>query len=89
MSIAAQNRGLLESMNRRAALQLRLQQMVEGLSVVAISYYAVSLAGYILAPVARQLNVDEARVQAMVAVPVIGAVWWMVRRLRMRVSERT
>ena len=89
VSIAAQNRGLLESMNRRAALQLRLQQMVEGLSVVAISYYAVSLAGYILAPIARQLNVDEARVQAMVAVPVIGAVWWMVRRLRMRVSERT
>ena len=76
-------------MNRRAALQLRLQQMVEGLSVVAISYYAVSLMGYILAPISQHLNADEAQVQAIVAIPVIGAVWWMVRRLRMRVSERT
>ncbi len=89
VNIAAQNRGLLKSMNRRAALQLRLQQMVEGLSVVAISYYAVSLLGYILAPISRQLNADQAQIQAIAAVPVIGAVWWMVRRLRMRASERT
>lgn len=41
-----QNKALLESMNRRAALQLRLQQTVEGLSVAAISYYIVSLLGY-------------------------------------------
>ena len=38
VAVEAQNQELLESMNRRAALQLRLQQMVEGLSVVAISY---------------------------------------------------
>jgi uncharacterized membrane-anchored protein len=41
-----QNRSLLESMNRRAAMQLRLQQTVEGLSVVAITYYIVGLVGY-------------------------------------------
>ena len=45
---SAQNQSLLESMDRRADLQLRLQRTVEGLSVVAISYYAVSLAAYIL-----------------------------------------
>ena len=33
-------------MDRRTDLQLRLQQTVEGLSVVAISYYLVSLIGY-------------------------------------------
>ena len=37
---SAQNQKLLESMNRRADAQLRLQRTVEGLSVVAISYYA-------------------------------------------------
>lgn len=42
----AQNQALLESMNRRAALQLRLQATVEGLSVAAISYYIVGLVGY-------------------------------------------
>jgi uncharacterized membrane-anchored protein len=47
---SAQNQKLLESMDRRADLQLRLQRTVEGLSVVAISYYAVSLAAYALAP---------------------------------------
>lgn len=42
----AQNQALLETMARRAKLQLRLQQTVEGLSVAAISYYVVGLVGY-------------------------------------------
>ena len=42
-----QNRKILQSMNARAAQQLRLQQAVEGLSVVAISYYMVGLCGYV------------------------------------------
>jgi len=41
-----QNQQLLESMNRRARLQLRLQETVEGLSVAAITYYLVGLVGY-------------------------------------------
>jgi uncharacterized membrane-anchored protein len=41
-----QNQALLETMARRAKLQLRLQQTVEGLSVAAISYYVVGLIGY-------------------------------------------
>ncbi|MCC5853322.1 MAG: DUF3422 family protein, partial [Alkalimonas sp.] len=38
-----QNQRLLASMDQRARLQLKLQHMVEGLSVVAISYYAMQL----------------------------------------------
>jgi uncharacterized membrane-anchored protein len=41
-----QNQTLLETMARRAQLQLRLQQTVEGLSVAAITYYVVGLVGY-------------------------------------------
>jgi uncharacterized membrane-anchored protein len=40
-----QNQALLESMDRRARQQLRLQQTVEGLSIAAITYYIVSLVG--------------------------------------------
>lgn len=40
------NQALLASMERRARLQLRLQQTVEGLSVAAVSYYVVGLVGY-------------------------------------------
>jgi uncharacterized membrane-anchored protein len=36
---------VLESMNRRADVQLRLQQTVEGLSVAAVTYYIVGLIG--------------------------------------------
>ncbi|MCB6184360.1 DUF3422 domain-containing protein [Leeia sp. TBRC 13508] len=42
----AQRHGLLDSMNRRAALQLRLQETVEGLSVAVLTYYIVGLVGY-------------------------------------------
>jgi uncharacterized membrane-anchored protein len=41
-----QNQALLASMDRRAKLQLRLQQTVEGLSLAAIVYYVVGLVGY-------------------------------------------
>ena len=41
-----QNQQLLETMNRRAEAQLRLQQTVEGLSAAAITYYVVGLVGY-------------------------------------------
>ncbi|WP_375196448.1 DUF3422 domain-containing protein [Sphingobium sp.] len=42
-ALARRNRDLLASMDRRTGLQLRLQHTVEGLSVVAISYYALGL----------------------------------------------
>lgn len=41
--IERQNQGLLSSMALRAKMQLRMQQMVEGISIVAITYYAASL----------------------------------------------
>src|SRR6056297_71072 len=81
---SAQNQALLESMNRRADMQLRLQRTVEGLSVVAISYYAVSLAGYLLYPLAAPLEISKGLLMAMATPPVVGAVWWMVNRIRKR-----
>lgn len=43
MVLQEQNQKLLKSMNRRAHVQMRLQQTVEGLSVAAISYYGMQL----------------------------------------------
>lgn len=43
LALEAQNRDLLESMDRRTRLQLRLQATVESLSVVILSYYTVGL----------------------------------------------
>ena len=79
---SAQNQALLESMDRRADLQLRLQQTVEGLSVVAISYYAVNLAGYLAYPLLEPVGLGKGQVMAGLVLPVVLLVWLMVRRIR-------
>ena len=83
---SAQNQSLLESMNARADLQLRLQKTVEGLSVVAISYYAVSLAGYLVSPLAGPLAISANSLKAAVTLPVVLLVWWAIRRIRKRIE---
>ncbi|MDZ7908706.1 MAG: DUF3422 domain-containing protein [Gemmobacter sp.] len=79
---SAQNQRLLESMDRRADMQLRLQHTVEGLSVVAISYYAVSLAAYATYPLAKLAHLSKEMLTALLVLPVIGGVWLMIRRIR-------
>jgi len=79
---SAQNQKLLESMDKRADLQLRLQRTVEGLSVVAISYYAVSLAAYLAYPLAKALHLSKEALTAGLVLPVVGLVWLLVGRIR-------
>jgi uncharacterized membrane-anchored protein len=84
VALEAQNRDLLQSMDRRAKLQLRLQQTVEGLSVVAVSYYLLGLLGYIVKGVhdAYDLGFDTDVALMALLVPVIALVWWGVRRVK-------
>ena len=88
VAVEAQNQRLLESMDRRAALQLRLQETVEGFSFVAISYYAVSLASYLLAPVAAVAAISKDTLTAVLAVPIIVLVFGFIRRMRRRLTGR-
>eukprot|EP00163_Fabomonas_tropica_P032695 TRINITY_DN8320_c0_g3_i1.p2 TRINITY_DN8320_c0_g3~~TRINITY_DN8320_c0_g3_i1.p2 ORF type:complete len:246 (-),score=27.69 TRINITY_DN8320_c0_g3_i1:725-1384(-) len=78
----AQNQALLESMDKRADLQLRLQETVEGLSVVAISYYAVSLVGYLIYPVLEPMGLSKGLALAMVTPLVVLAVWLVLRQIK-------
>ena len=84
---AEQNRALLEKMDARAELQLRLQETVEGLSVVAISYYGVSLLTYLLAPIAYSYGWDKKYVSAAMVIPVVIGVMLMVRRIKKHVTK--
>lgn len=79
---SAQNQKLLESMDKRADLQLRLQRTVEGLSTVAISYYAVNLAAYALEPLAHKAHLSHGALMALLTPVVLLGVWLMVRRIR-------
>ncbi|MCI2397991.1 DUF3422 domain-containing protein [Aliiroseovarius subalbicans] len=84
---SAQNQALLESMDRRADLQLRLQETVEGLSVVAISYYAVSLASYLFYPVTEYTGLSKGKLTAALVIPVVGLVWLGVRRIKHHIEK--
>lgn len=82
-----QNQALLESMDRRAALQLRLQETVEGLSVAAITYYVVGLIGYAAKAVkAGGLAINVALVQGLSIPVVIVLVALGVRSIRKAVG---
>jgi uncharacterized membrane-anchored protein len=78
-----QNQALLASMDRRAKLQLRLQQTVEGLSVAAICYYVAGLVGYVAKALKAggvPLNADLA---VGISIPIVAvAVLAAVRRAR-------
>lgn len=81
-----QNRDLLTSMDRRAKLQLRLQQTVEGLSVAAISYYVVGLITYVAKGLDKVPNLPvwlTPTLVTAVSVPVVvGGVWYLMHRVK-------
>lgn len=77
-----QNRAILSSMNHRAAQQLHLQQAVEGLSVVAISYYSVGLLSYLgkATKAAGWLGNPDIAIGMLIPLVVLAA-WLGLRRL--------
>ena len=83
VTMAEQHRDLLQSMDQRARLQLLLNEAVEGLSVVVITYYALGLIGYVLKSLKLlDLGLDSDVVIGL-AFPIIFALVWLnVRRLR-------
>lgn len=83
---SAENQALLASMDRRADLQLRLQRTVEGLSVVAISYYAVNLLANLAKPLGPMLGLGEGVLLALLTPPVVGLVWFLIRSIRKGMS---
>ena len=82
-----QNQALLAATARRAKLQLRLQQTVEGLSVAAIVYYLTGLVGYgakALKAAGLPLSPD---LVTGTAVPLLAVVaWWVLRRVHRRIA---
>lgn len=84
---SAQNQNIMTRMDRRADLQLRLQHTVEGLSVVAISYYAVGLLGHALEPVAAMMNAPKSHLVAIITPLTVLLVWLAMGRIRRRLHH--
>jgi uncharacterized membrane-anchored protein len=84
--IENQNGRLLASMESSASRQLRLQQLVEGLSVVAVSYYALGLVGKVLEGVGEVVPGLHVHLWTGLAAPVVvlgvwSAIRWQKRRI--------
>jgi uncharacterized membrane-anchored protein len=83
LTLEAQNQDLLQSMNQRGQLQLQLQQAVEGLSVVAISYYLVGLVKYSAGSLEEMGLLQHPALVVGLSVPVcVLLVWRGVHKLR-------
>ena len=80
--IQRQNRDLLSSMDRRAQAQLRLQQTVEGLSVIAGTYYGVGLVGILANGLHLSAPFDDTSLLKAFAVPFVAVViWFFIHRV--------
>jgi uncharacterized membrane-anchored protein len=87
IELERQNQELLGQMNSRARLQLRLQETVEGLSVVVLTYYGSQLVQY-LAKGTKELHHLNTDVITAVSIPVIaGLVAWGTRRMRRKLAK--
>ena len=87
IALEGQNQQLLRSMEASSRQQLTLQQTVEGLSVVAISYYAISIFAKLVEESAPYLPWMNGELAKLASIPVIlVGVWLGLRRLRKRVS---
>ena len=77
---------LLSSMNARADASLRLQRTVEGLSVAAISYYALMLLSYPVKALEHVRRDFDATIALGFLAPVIAVlVWLSLRSIRRRI----
>ena len=86
IELERQNQELLGQMNQRAKLQLRLQETVEGLSVVVLTYYGSQLVQY-LAKGTKELHHLNSDVITAVSIPLIaGVVAWGTRRMRKKLA---
>jgi uncharacterized membrane-anchored protein len=74
---------LLSGMHSTASTQLKLQHAVEGLSVVAISYYAISLLSHVLGGAENLgLRINTALLEVTLVPAVLVAVFLMIRGVR-------
>lgn len=87
IALEGQNQALLQSMEKRARLQLMLQETVEGLSVAAISYYVIGIVGKLIEGAAKFVTFDEKLAQFISIPLVILAVWLMAQHIKKKVHR--
>jgi uncharacterized membrane-anchored protein len=81
IELESQNKDLLSGMSDRFKLQLKLQQAVKGVSIVAITYYLLTILRLIYEGVERKIEAFDPALATAVSVPfVFGLVFFLFRR---------
>lgn len=88
IALEGQNQDLLRSMDKRAKQQLMLQETVEGLSVVAISYYLIGILMKFAESLAEVVPGLNLKLVSLIIIPLtVGLVWLGLRRMRAKFAS--
>ena len=82
LSIQSQNQSVLDTISRTSVSQFRLQQTVEGLSIIAISYYALGILGYVFEGLHDVLPYPKGTMLGLSAPAVVVLVFLAIHRIR-------
>lgn len=81
-----QNSAMLAGMNNSAKMQLKMQKTVEGISIVALTYYAISVLGYLIGIFVH--NETKYTVMGILVLPIAGLIWFVQRKLVRRLERK-
>ena len=88
MGVQIQNKNLLESMELRARAQLRLQETVESLSIVAITYYIIGLLSTLIDPINFEQLFFSKQIFLAFCVPIILIlIWYIAKMVRKKINK--
>ncbi len=75
LTMEAQNSQMLQNLDQRSAIQLRLQELAEGLSVIVITYYMTGLVGYLFKALEKKHLIGDGMATVFTAIFIpIGAI---------------
>ena len=66
-------------MDNSAKMQLKMQKTVEGISIVALTYYAISVLGYLIGIFVH--GDTKYTVMGLLVLPVAGLIWQAQKKL--------
>ena len=88
MGVQIQNKNLLESMELRARAQLRLQETVESLSIVAITYYIVGLLSTLVDPINfNKIFISKTTFLALSVPTILILIWYVAKMVRKKINR--
>ncbi len=80
-----QNSAMLAGMNNSAKMQLKMQKTVEGISIVALTYYAISVLGYLIGIFVH--GETKYTVLGFLVLPIACLIWYLQKTLVHKITE--